>query len=312
MNESTDLMELSQATYEINGEKIKLSPVIVKKYLVSGDASKVSDQEVMMFIKLCQYQKLNPFLREAYLIKFGDHPATLITGKDTFTKRAAKSKNSDGYEAGILVQNTKKEVEFRVGAFFIAGVEKLLGGWSTVYRVDKKHPVKITVGLEEYIGKKSNGEVNGQWSKKPATMIRKVALVQGLREAFPEDFEGMYSPEEMNIDDNGLDDKKIDIKAEMNKGLDETAPRKAEKIQKDNIWGIAQEKEMSLEELKKYSLDNVKAPLNNLTHDQANSLLEMLEKYVKPEPEPEPTQIDAEQLSEEDAKALDIFEQTTI
>ena len=27
--------------------------------------------------------------------------------------------------------------------------------------------------------------MNGQWSGKPATMIRKVALVQALREAFP-------------------------------------------------------------------------------------------------------------------------------
>ena len=43
--------------------------------------------------------------------------------------------------------------------------------------------------------------VNSQWSKKPATMIRKVALVQALREAFPEDFGGMYSQEEVGVYD---------------------------------------------------------------------------------------------------------------
>ena len=36
-------------------------------------------------------------------------------------------------------------------------------------------------------------------------MIRKVALVQALREAFPEDFEGLYSPEEIKEANVALD-----------------------------------------------------------------------------------------------------------
>ena len=47
---------------------------------------------------------------------------------------------------------------------------------------------------------KSDGTINGQWSRKPATMIRKVALTQALREAFPEDLGGMYASEEMGVD----------------------------------------------------------------------------------------------------------------
>ena len=39
-NDSADLMEMAQASYEVNGENIKLSPVIVKKYLVSGEDRK--------------------------------------------------------------------------------------------------------------------------------------------------------------------------------------------------------------------------------------------------------------------------------
>lgn len=60
-------------------------------------------------------------------------------------------------------------------------------------------PVKAAVSLEEYISRKKDGSVNAQWSTKPATMIRKVAKMQALREAFPEDFQGMYSAEEMNV-----------------------------------------------------------------------------------------------------------------
>ena len=54
--------------YEANGQEITLTKDDVKKYLVSGDASKVTDKELKMFLELCKAQGLNPFLREAYLI----------------------------------------------------------------------------------------------------------------------------------------------------------------------------------------------------------------------------------------------------
>lgn len=183
--------------YESNGEKIKLSPSIIKNYLVNGNGA-VSDQEVALFLNLCRFQHLNPFLREAYLIKFGNSPATMVIGKEVFTKRAKRNKDYRGFEAGIIVQCKDGEIVNRTGTFSLAS-EALLGGFAKVY-IDKfERPVEITVSLDEYIGVKSNGEVNSQWAKKPATMIRKVALVQALREAFPEEFQGMYSQEELPI-----------------------------------------------------------------------------------------------------------------
>lgn len=188
--------------YECNGEKVKLSPAIIRNYLVSG-AGNVTDQEIVMFLNLCRFQHLNPFLREAYLIKFGNNPATMVTGKEVFTKRAKRNKEYRGFEAGIIVLCDDGSVERRVGTFKLPG-DTLVGGWAKVYINDFTAPVEIAVSLDEYIGLKSSGEVNGQWQKKPATMIRKVALVQALREAFPEDFQGMYSQEEFaessNID----------------------------------------------------------------------------------------------------------------
>ena len=55
----------------------------VKNYLVSGNGN-VTDQEILMFMELCKVQKLNPFTREAYLIKFGSSPANIVVGKDVF------------------------------------------------------------------------------------------------------------------------------------------------------------------------------------------------------------------------------------
>ena len=44
---------------------------------------------------------------------------------------------------------------------------------------------------------KEGEETNATWKKQPANMIRKVAMVHALREAFPEQFEGTVAEEEM-------------------------------------------------------------------------------------------------------------------
>ena len=185
--------------YKVGGETVKLSPSIIRKYLVNGGGN-VTDQEVAMFLNLCRYQHLNPFLREAYLVKYGNQPATIVTGKDAITKRAMRNPNYKGQQAGVVIYHeASEELEYRTGSLVMPG-EALVGGWAKVYVKDYDVPIEAAVAIQEYIGTKSDGTVNSQWAKKPATMIRKVALVQALREAFPEDLDGMYSSEEMNVD----------------------------------------------------------------------------------------------------------------
>ena len=199
----------AMAIYEAGGEQIKLSPAMVKNYLVNGGGN-VTDQEVVMFINLCKFQHLNPFLREAHLIKYGTSPATMVTGKDVFTKRAKRNPNFAGMQAGIFVLSNGTVVD-REGAMALPG-ESIVGGWAKVYIKGYEQPIYAAVGFDEYAGRKSNGELNSQWASKPATMIRKVALVQALREAFPEDFEGLYSPEEIKEGNEALDYSAAPIK----------------------------------------------------------------------------------------------------
>lgn len=196
--------------YDSNGTKVKLSPSIIKNYLVNGQNENVSDQEIVMFLNLCRAQKLNPYLREAYLIKYGSAPATIVTGKEVFTKRAMRNKSFEGYEAGVITMHEDGQLENRVGSF-VPPSEKLVGGWAKVYVNGYSVPIEAAVAVEEYIGTKNNGEVNSQWSKRPATMIRKVALTQALREAFPEDLQGMYSQEEIDIGDVDLPESPVEI-----------------------------------------------------------------------------------------------------
>lgn len=181
----------------------ELTPAIVKRYL----CPKATDSEVYLFIQLCVAQGLNPFLREAYLIKYrDDQPATMVVGKDSFTRRAEEHPQFDGFRAGIIVIAGGGEIVEREGAFYTPG-ETLSGGWAEVRHKGRSIPFRATVRLSEYDAQQGN------WRKMPATMIRKVALVQALREAFPTAFRGLYDAAEMGMDPEALPTNVIDSTA---------------------------------------------------------------------------------------------------
>lgn len=175
--------------YEVNGQEVVLTKDDVKKYLVSGNADKVTDKEFKLFMELCKAQGLNPFLKEAYLIKFGND-ASIITGKDVFLKRARANPDFRGFKAGIIVQNDQG-FEKREGTFYLKGQENLVGGWASIYIKDWEVPFEHSVSLAEF------NKGTSTWKTMPAVMIRKVALVQALREAFPDELQQLYSAEEM-------------------------------------------------------------------------------------------------------------------
>ncbi|EMK3130738.1 phage recombination protein Bet [Listeria monocytogenes] len=178
--------------FEVNGEEVKLSGNIIKQYLVSGDAE-VTDQEVIMFLQLCKYQKLNPFLNEAYLVKFTnkngkDKPAQIIVSKEAFMKRAETHEQYDGFEAGIIVERNGEVVEIE-GAVSL-DKDKLLGGWAKVFRKDRSRPVSVRISEKEFNKRQST------WNAMPLTMMRKTAVVNAMREAFPDNLGAMYTEEE--------------------------------------------------------------------------------------------------------------------
>ena len=117
--------------------------------------------------------------------------ANFIAGKEYFTEKAEAHPQFDGFEAGVIVRR-EGNLERRQGTFWIPAEEQLVGGWATVHRKDRKTPACIEVPLADYDTKKN------LWAKMPATMIRKVAIVQTLRESFPSAFGGMYDRAEMD------------------------------------------------------------------------------------------------------------------
>ena len=185
---------LTKITYETSLGTVDLDFQTVKNYLVRGQSDKITDQEVILFMKTCQAQKLNPFAQgEAYLIKFGSDPAQMVVGKDAYMRRAEENPAYRGHKSGIVVLRGEQVIQ-KEGTCLYPG-ETLLGGWCRVHRTrngGSEEEVFKEVSLKEY----DKGQAN--WKTKPCTMIEKVAVSQALRAAFPKDYEGMYVAEEVS------------------------------------------------------------------------------------------------------------------
>ncbi len=178
--------------YDVLGTHVELDLEFVKKYLVRGQANNITDQEIVFFMNTCKMQKLNPLVSgEVYCIKFGSEPAQMVVGKGAYLRRAFEHPDYLGKEDGITVQRGNEIIK-KEGTCLYPG-EVLLGGWCRVYykRGGKEYSAFKEVSFEEY----NKGQAN--WKTKPATMVNKCAISQCVRDAFPKDYEGLYSEDEM-------------------------------------------------------------------------------------------------------------------
>ena len=164
------MKELAVAYSDEKGQEIKLTTSDVIKY-ISTDES-VSEKEVFTFLNMCKYLKLNPFLKEIYLIKYKDSPATFVISYQTLLKRAEENVNFDGYETEV-----KGEIPNMTAR-------------AVVYRKDRSYPVKIAVNYSEAVKTVMDRQTRElrpttMWKNMPEWMLRKVALARALKEAFP-------------------------------------------------------------------------------------------------------------------------------
>lgn len=170
------------------GQAVQITPQDVRQTFCSN----ATDKEVQLFLALCATQRLNPFTHEAYLVKYGSGPASIITSRSAIQKRADANPDFEGVELGVVILRPDGSVEHRPGeACYRQMGEQLIGGWARAYRKGRK-PYYSEVPMAEYSTGKSN------WAKMPGTMITKVAEMHALRGAFPQDFQGMYGAEEMD------------------------------------------------------------------------------------------------------------------
>jgi len=185
---ATSTTDLARYTDSATGADVELSIAEIKRTF----CPKATDQEAANFLHLCKYMGLNPFVKDAYLIKYGDGAATMIVGKDAFMKRADAHPQFAGITSGVIVKAGDK-IDNRTGTLVLSG-DEIVGGWARVARNDRKVDVDVTVTYSEFNNNR------GLWKTMPSVMIEKCAIVTALRRAFPATFSGMYDSAEMGVD----------------------------------------------------------------------------------------------------------------
>lgn len=170
------------------GEMVRFTPQEIKERLCPT----ATDSELALCIELCNRKHLNPFTKEVYLVKYGSAPASIITSYQVFNRRACRNENYNGIKSGVVVMRGHDIVKKRGAAVYKQVGEQLIGGWAEVQFKDGKEPAYAELALSDYSTGKSN------WAKMPGVMIEKCAKAAAWRLAFPDDFSGMYTAEEMD------------------------------------------------------------------------------------------------------------------
>lgn len=195
MPETTTAVAQKNDRYVITtktGEKLTLSLDIVKKQL-AGNAN-ITDSEFLHFFQLCKVNKVNPFLGEAYIVKFEGKPAQVMVAEKVLEQAAEANPYYAGMKHGIVVTNSKGITEERSAEYLLQG-EVLVAAWAEVYRKDRG---EITTKNYAMLSEYSKGQAT--WKAMPVHMLIKCAKAAALREAFPNLFDtNVYSQEESQM-----------------------------------------------------------------------------------------------------------------
>ena len=168
-------------------------------YLIQSN-SNLTEHEQKMFVSVAMAYGLNPFKREIYPVAYGSgdkRKLSIIVGYEIYLKRAERTGKLDGFEvsiSGIFKKGKIQKKKFDGSFYDVQGIlpEGEVSATCTVWVKGKTHPVVWTVWFDEYT------QNNEMWLSKPRTMIKKVAIEQAFRIAFPDEMGGMpYAPEEL-------------------------------------------------------------------------------------------------------------------
>lgn len=175
-------------------EDFKITADDVRKYF----APNATEKEFGILMGICNSFHLNPFKREVHFVKYGNAPASIITGYEIYLKRAERTGKLDGWKCWIEKDD--------IGEKAIIEIK----------RKDQSTPIRWEVYRKEF------DKAQSTWKSMPTFMLKKVAIAQGFRLAFPDDLGGMpYIPEEMPQDKGG--------------GTSETLPKEVVKEEKEEI-----------------------------------------------------------------------------
>ena len=161
----------------------------VKEFLV-WSWTKLTDEQVKLFVWIAQSFNLNPFKREVYAIPYEKN--VLVDWK--WTKKA-----DINIVTGYQVYIEKATASWLLDWWEVVETDK--GAKITIYRKDFRMPFVWEVNRNEFMKCDKDGKPMSSWKTMPSFMIKKVAIGQGFRLAFPNELGWMpYLQEEITAE----------------------------------------------------------------------------------------------------------------
>lgn len=152
-------------------------------------AKGADNNELAMFLHICQVYGLDPFLKEIYYSK---EMKTIMSSRDGYLKVAQRDEEFKGMKSAVVFENDAFSMDIMSGIiehkFKATDRGKIVGAWAMVLHKSRE-PVMQYVPFSEY------DQGRNTWKKYPSAMILKCAEALALKRQFG--ISGLVTQEEM-------------------------------------------------------------------------------------------------------------------